>query len=48
MDFPRSRRADAITREPVQVKAKKRPFFKCGKALSERVDYRENNGQGGK
>ena len=29
------------TREPVQVKAKKLPFFKCGKELSERVDYKQ-------
>lgn len=29
------------TRELVQVKAKKLPFFKCGKALSERVDYKQ-------
>jgi len=27
------------TREAVQVLSKKRPFFKCGKELKERVDY---------
>ena len=27
------------TREPTRVKAKKLPFFKCGKELKERVDY---------
>jgi len=26
------------TGEPVQIKAKKLPFFKCGKELKERVD----------
>jgi len=26
------------SREPVKVKAKKLPFFKCGKELEERVD----------
>jgi integration host factor subunit beta len=25
--------------EPIQIKPKKLPFFKCGKALKERVDY---------
>jgi len=29
------------TREPVRVKAKKLPFFKCHKELSERVDYKQ-------
>lgn len=28
------------TGEPVQVPAKKLPFFKCGKELKERVDYK--------
>jgi integration host factor subunit beta len=28
------------TGEPTRVKAKKLPFFKCGKELKERVDYR--------
>ena len=28
------------TRELVQVAAKKLPFFKCGKELKERVDYK--------
>ncbi len=27
------------TRDPVKVKAKKLPFFKCGRELRERVDY---------
>ena len=27
------------TGEPTRVKAKKLPFFKCGKELNERVDY---------
>ena len=27
------------TGEPTRVKAKKLPFFKCGKELRERVDY---------
>lgn len=27
------------TGEPVQVRSKKLPFFKCGKELKERVDY---------
>ena len=27
------------TSEPIQVGPKKLPFFKCGKALAERVDY---------
>jgi len=27
------------TGEPARVKAKKLPFFKCGKELKERVDY---------
>ena len=27
------------TGEPTRVKAKKLPFFKCGKELKERVDY---------
>ena len=27
------------TGEPVSVKAKKLPFFKCGKELKDRVDY---------
>jgi len=27
------------TGEPVQVPAKKFPFFKCGKKLKKRVDY---------
>lgn len=30
------------TGEKVQVPAKKLPFFKCGKELKERVDYRAN------
>lgn len=29
------------TRQPVHVKAKKLPFFKCGKELKERVDYKQ-------
>ena len=29
------------TGEPVQIKPKKLPFFKCGKELKERVDYKE-------
>jgi len=28
------------TGEPIQVRPKKLPFFKCGKELKERVDYR--------
>ena len=28
------------TGEPAKVKPKKLPFFKCGKELKERVDYR--------
>ena len=28
------------TGEPARVKPKKLPFFKCGKELKERVDYR--------
>ena len=28
------------TGQPTRVKAKKLPFFKCGKELKERVDYR--------
>lgn len=28
------------TAEPTRVKPKKLPFFKCGKELKERVDYR--------
>jgi len=28
------------TGEPTRVKPKKLPFFKCGKELKERVDYR--------
>ena len=28
------------TGEPTKVKPKKLPFFKCGKELKERVDYR--------
>lgn len=28
------------TGEPVQIKPKKLPFFKCGKELKERVDYK--------
>jgi len=28
------------TGEPIQVRPKKLPFFKCGKVLKERVDYR--------
>ena len=31
------------TGEPIQVKPKKLPFFKCGKELKERVDYKETN-----
>ncbi|CAN2039919.1 Integration host factor subunit beta [Candidatus Magnetomoraceae bacterium gMMP-15] len=27
------------TGDPVQIKPKKLPFFKCGKELKERVDY---------
>ena len=27
------------TGEPIRVKGKKLPFFKCGKELKERVDY---------
>jgi integration host factor subunit beta len=27
------------TKEPIQVAAKKMPFFRCGKELKERVDY---------
>ena len=29
------------TGEPVQIEAKKLPFFKCGLELKERVDYKE-------
>ncbi|NVL90825.1 MAG: integration host factor subunit beta [Desulfobacterales bacterium] len=29
------------TGKPIQVKPKKLPFFKCGKDLKERVDYKE-------
>ena len=29
------------TGEPVQIKTKKLPFFKCGKELKERVDYKK-------
>jgi integration host factor subunit beta len=29
------------TREPVQVEAKKLPFFKCGNEFKERVDYKQ-------
>ena len=29
------------TGEPIQVRPKKLPFFKCGKELKERVDYKE-------
>ena len=28
------------TGEPVQIEAKKLPFFKCGMELKERVDYK--------
>jgi len=28
------------TGEPIEVPAKKLPFFKCGKELKERVDYK--------
>lgn len=28
------------TGEPVEVESKKLPFFKCGKELKERVDYK--------
>ena len=33
------------TGEPREVRAKKLPFFKCGKELKERVDYRETKTQ---
>ena len=37
------------TREPVQIKPKKLPFFKCGLELKERVDYKETKtNKGGK
>ena len=29
------------TGDPVQIKPKKLPFFKCGKELKDRVDYQE-------
>ena len=29
--------------EPIEVPAKKLPFFKCGKELKDRVDYKETN-----
>jgi len=28
------------TGEPIQVRPKKLPFFKCGKELKEKVDYK--------
>lgn len=31
------------TGEPVQIEAKKLPFFKCGKELKERVDFQYPN-----
>lgn len=31
------------TGEPREVPAKKLPFFKCGKELKDRVDYKETN-----
>ena len=31
------------TGEPIEVPAKKLPFFKCGKELKERVDHKETN-----
>ena len=33
------------TGEPIEVPAKKLPFFKCGKELKERVDYKETKTQ---
>ena len=36
------------TGEPIQVAAKKLPFFKCGKDLKDRVDYPETYTQGRK
>ena len=33
------------TGEPREVPAKKLPFFKCGKELKERVDYRQTKTQ---
>jgi integration host factor subunit beta len=33
------------TGEPWEVPAKKLPFFKCGKELKERVDYKETKTQ---
>ena len=33
------------TGEPREVPAKKLPFFKCGKELKERVDYKETKTQ---
>jgi integration host factor subunit beta len=36
------------TGEPVQIEAKKLPFFKCGKELKERVDYSQTQTRGGK
>ena len=34
------------TGEPTRVAPKKLPFFKCGKELKERVDYKETKTQG--
>jgi len=31
------------TGEPVEIPTKKLPFFKCGKELKDRVDYKETN-----
>jgi len=36
------------TGEPVQIEAKKLPFFKCGKVLKERLDYSQTQTRGGK
>ena len=36
-----------MTGEPSQVSPKKLPFFKCGKELKDRVDYKETQ-KGGK
>jgi integration host factor subunit beta len=36
------------TGERILVSAKKSPFFKCGKELKERVDYKEDESQEGR
>ena len=35
------------TGEPTQVPPKKLPFFKCGKELKERIDYKETKTRNG-